>query len=78
MTRANDVQCEILAEVFSAPVANRYTECLFHPDLRVTFSGRFDSLVGLLDAWLSDAPAVGRWLARQRSFETAKTIAGGR
>lgn len=78
LTRANDAQREILAEVFGAPVVDRYTECLFHPDLKATFSGRAGSLAGRLDARLGDVPTVGRWLARQRSFETVKTVAGER
>ncbi len=76
LARANDAQREILAGVFGAPVADRYTECLFHPDLRVTFFGRAGSLVGRLDVRLGDVPAVGRWLAQQRSFETIKAVAG--
>lgn len=72
LTRASDIQRETLAKVFGAPMTDRYTECLFHPDLRITFSGRLGSLTGRLDARLGDVPAAGRWLARQRSFETVK------
>lgn len=78
LTRANDRQREILSEVFGVPVMDRYTECLFYPDLRVTFSGSAGSWAGRLDAWLGDFPSIGRWLARQRSFETSKMVAGTR
>ena len=72
LNRANDRQAKIIEEIFGGKVISRYTECLFHPDLRVTFSGRLGSLFGRLDARLSDLPWLGRWIARQRSFEATK------
>lgn len=72
LSRANDVQRRIVAEAFGGDVAERYTECLFHPDLRLSFTGRLDSAIGGLDARLSDVPWLGRWIARQRSFEAVK------
>jgi hypothetical protein len=73
LTRANNKQRDVLSEIFSGSVKDRYTECLFHPDLRLTFTGREGNLVGQLDAHLGDFPALGRWLARQRSFEAVKS-----
>ncbi|MEW6165080.1 MAG: class I SAM-dependent methyltransferase [Pseudomonadota bacterium] len=78
LARANDGQRETLAQVFGSPVTDRYTECLFHPDLKMTFSGRLGSRMGHLDSLLGEVPAVGRWLARQRSFETVKAVVGTR
>lgn len=72
LTRANDEQRDIVAEVFGATVTDRYTECLFHPDLRIVFPGVFGSVLGGLDARLGRLPSVGRWIARQRSFEVTR------
>ena len=72
LNRASESQKQIVAKVFGNKVSDRYTECLFHPDLRLTFSGKEKSFVGRLDAGLSGMPQVGRWIARQRSFETIK------
>ncbi len=73
LTRANDGQRHVLSEIFGGPVKNRYTECLFHPDIKLTFTGREGNWLGQLDAYLGDFPALGRWLARQRSFAVIKS-----
>ena len=72
LARADDAQRAVVEQVFHAPVTERYTECLFHPDLQLAFTGRDGSLLGLLDALLSDHAWLGRWIGRQRSFEVAK------
>ncbi len=72
LTRASDEQLDVLRGMFGAEVTDRYTECLFHPDLRLRRSAREGSLLGKVDAWLSHVPSVGRWIARQRSFEVTK------
>ena len=72
LTRANDEQRRALSGVFSATVNDRYSECLFHPDLRFSFSGRPGALLGRLDARLGALPWLGRWVARQRGFEVIK------
>jgi ubiquinone/menaquinone biosynthesis C-methylase UbiE len=72
LTRANDGQREIMESVFGGRVTDRYTECLFHPDLRLAFTGKLGSAIGRLDTYLSDLPWLGRWIARQRSFEVVK------
>lgn len=73
LTRANDRQRDILSGIFGGQVADRYTECLFHPDLRLIFSGKAGSWIGWLDAHMGDFPVLGHWLARQRSFEAIKS-----
>lgn len=73
LARANDRQQAALADIFGGPVENRYTECLFHPDLMLTFTGGEGSWMGQLDARLGDFPALGRWRARQRSFGVVKS-----
>jgi ubiquinone/menaquinone biosynthesis C-methylase UbiE len=72
LTRANDGQRCILAGIFGSDVTERYTECLFHPDLKLDFSGRPGSWVGRLDAHLGGRSWLCRQFARQRSFEAIK------
>jgi len=72
LTRANDHQRAIVAEIFGGPVIDRYSECLFHPDLKLAFTGARDNLLGRIDARLAGSDLPGRWLARQRSFEATK------
>lgn len=72
LIRANNSQRQVIVDIFGGGVIDRYTECLLHPDLKLTFSGRIDSLLGLLDTRLSELSWLGRWIARQRSFETIK------
>lgn len=71
LTRANDRQRRLVAEIFGN-VKDRYTECLFHPDLRFRYSGRAGSLLGRIDARLGGIPLLGKLCARQRSFEATK------
>ncbi len=71
LNRANDRQRRIVEEVFGS-VRDRYTECLFHPDLKFAVSGKGGSLLGRLDAHLAGFPLIGRLFARQRSFEAKK------
>lgn len=71
LSRANDSQRRILDGIF-VEGRDRYTECLFHPDLKWHWSGRRGSLLGSFDARLSDLPWLGRWVARQRGFEGRK------
>jgi hypothetical protein len=73
LSRATDEQRQVVADIFHGRVRDRYTECLFHPGLlHIGFAGRPDSLIGRFDAHLSNMPAIGRLLARQRSFEIRK------
>jgi len=71
-TRANDSQRETVAKVFGSQVVDSFTECLFHPDLKLAFTGRRNSILGRIDARLRGGVG-GRWIARQRSFEVIKT-----
>jgi len=73
LTRASEAQQQAISDIFCATVADRYSECLYHPELRLSFSGRPGSLVGKVDARLGEAPWLGRWIARQRGFEVVKS-----
>lgn len=72
LARASDEQRQVIARVFGAPVEERYTECLFHPDLKLSRTGRLGSMLGAIDARLGSASPVARLIARQRSFEVVK------
>ncbi len=73
LERANDTQCEIVADVFGGAVVNRYTECLFHPQFGLSFTGTEGSLLGKIDLRLAAVTWLAYWVARQRSFEAHKT-----
>ncbi len=72
LARASAEQRRVVAEVFHGKASVRYSECLFHPDLRLTFTGGEHSLLGKLDAQLSDWPMLARLVARQCAFEATK------
>lgn len=68
LNRANDHQRQIVASVFHGEVIERYTECLFHPDLKFAFTGRPGSRLGRLDAKMGDWRRPGKGIARQCPF----------
>ncbi len=70
LARASDQQKEIVKNIFGN-VTDRYTELFFHPDLRLSFTGRINNLLGKLDSLLGGG-ALGKLFARQRSFESIK------
>jgi ubiquinone/menaquinone biosynthesis C-methylase UbiE len=71
LNRASDSQLDIVSQVFGGNVIDRYTECLFHPDLKLGFTGKENSIIGRLDALFSGS-VLCKWIARQRSFEVIK------
>ena len=71
LNRASDEQKNIVEKIFGN-VEDRYTECFFHPELKLGFSGKKNSLLGKLDVILG-GKKMGAWIARQRSFEAAKS-----
>jgi hypothetical protein len=73
LSRANDRQRQIVVNILIEEVIDRYTECLHHPDLRLTFGGRVGSPIGKFDKLLGELRRLGRWIARQRSFEARKS-----
>jgi ubiquinone/menaquinone biosynthesis C-methylase UbiE len=73
LERANNTQREIISNFFGIDnTEDRYTECLFHPDLKLGFTGRVKSIFGILDIFLSKIPFFGRVFARQRVFLAKK------
>ena len=72
LNKASDQQRDIVAEIFSCVVKSYYTECLFHPDLKFTITGKLGSWLGRLDARFGRSNKLRRFFARQRSFEAIK------
>lgn len=72
LDRANKNQEKIISEVFNQAARMRYTECFFHPDVKITFSGRENSFIGKIDAWFGGNNFLNRLLARQKSCEVIK------
>lgn len=68
LRRAQPQHCELISSCFNAVVKRRFSEFLFQPNLRLTFTGREESRLGKLDSLLScSSPLLGS-LARQQSF----------
>ncbi len=72
LARASDAQSSEVARIFGTQVVNRYTECLFHPQFGLRFTGNFGKLVGKIDILLTRIPYLACLVARQRSFEAFK------
>lgn len=73
LARASAEQADVVSRVFGSPVASRYTEVLFHPDLRLR-TGAADAAIGAIDAGLSSCLPLFAWVARQRSFHTRRSL----
>ena len=71
-SRASKKQKNIINMVFSEKVKSRYTEILFHPELRCAYSGRKNSVFGTIDAKLGSSNVFYSLIARQKSFYTVK------
>lgn len=72
LNRACDEQRDIVTKIFGNAI-DRYTECLFHPDLKFSFTGKENSIFGRIDSALSDY-YFSRWIARQRCYEARKSV----
>lgn len=73
LKRAGDDQRQLIERIFNGgEVTERYSECIFHPDLKLVFTGKPGNVIGRMDARLSDSVWLGRWIGRQRSFEAIK------
>jgi hypothetical protein len=72
LARASAEQAAVVGRIFRQPVTSRYTEVLFHPDLRM-HTGGAQGVMGRLDAGLSGSSPGLAQVARQRSYHTRKT-----
>ncbi|MHB1128753.1 MAG: class I SAM-dependent methyltransferase [Ilumatobacteraceae bacterium] len=68
LRRANKADAGAISACFNAPVSRRYSEFLFQPNLRTTFTGREHSVIGTLDSLLSSSNSLLGSFARQQSF----------
>ena len=71
LRRANKAEAGAISAYFNAPVSRRYSEFLFQPNLRTTFTGREHSVIGKLDSLLSSSNQLLGSFARQQSFHCA-------
>ncbi|TGK24532.1 class I SAM-dependent methyltransferase [Leptospira yasudae] len=73
LNKANVSQKKILIELYGARnVDESYSECLFHPDLKLVFSGQKDNVFGRLDSYLSKLYGFNAFFARQKSFSAVR------
>lgn len=71
LARGSAEDARTISRLFGSRVRSRYTEVLFHPDLRLRTGGSV-SWAGRADASLSSNMPVFAWVARQRSYHTRK------
>jgi SAM-dependent methyltransferase len=72
LARGSTEEARIVRRVFGSPVTTRYSELLFHPDLKL-HTGRSTSWTGSLDAHLSTRIRLFAPFARQRSYHARKS-----
>lgn len=72
LSRASEAQKECISSVFGSSVSERWTEILYSPELRFSIPGKEGSLLGKLDALLSNNTGFLGWFARQHSFHSNK------
>ncbi|MAU63839.1 MAG: SAM-dependent methyltransferase [Flavobacteriaceae bacterium] len=69
LERASKNQLRTLTDYFGKEnVFVNYSETLFHPDLKFTFSGKEDNYLGYLDILLSFIKPFAYFISRQSSF----------
>lgn len=69
LTRANNKQKDELANIFTGEIYDKFSECLFHPELKLTFTGKERSWIGKLDYYLGNYSIISNMIARQRSLK---------
>ena len=72
LARASASQAAVVARVFGPGVIRRYSEVLFHPDLRL-YTGAEASRIGAFDAHLSGGTPLLALVARQQSYHVRKS-----
>lgn len=73
LNRSNKNQKKIIERKFKNKVFTRYCEILFHPDIKLFFSGSENSIVGKLDSLLSGCENYKKIFARQECFIVKKS-----
>jgi ubiquinone/menaquinone biosynthesis C-methylase UbiE len=72
LARASAEQRTSVQTIFGSPVSRRWSEILFSPEFRFVRPGREGSMLGALDAKLSNSQGFLGWFARQQSFHCEK------
>jgi len=72
LNRASKEQKSLIENIFHSKVIERWSEILFKPELKLNFAGQENSLVGRVDALLSNNIGLFRSIARQHSFHCIK------
>jgi ubiquinone/menaquinone biosynthesis C-methylase UbiE len=71
LERSNKNQKKIIKKIFKNKITTRYTELLFHPDLKIK-TGTVKNLFGKIDTFLSGSLIFKKILARQEAFIVKK------
>lgn len=72
LARASKEQKKIIEDVFAKTVAERCSEIIYSPELHYRSAGKEKSILGKLDAMMSNDFGFLGWLARQHSFHVEK------
>lgn len=73
LNKANDSQKKIVEDLYGkGNIKVGYSECFFHPDLKLIFSGKPGSIFGKIDYYFSKIPLLNSFSARQKSFEAIR------
>jgi ubiquinone/menaquinone biosynthesis C-methylase UbiE len=72
LNRSSKNQKNIIKKKFKNNVKTRYCELLFHPDLKLFFSGNKNSIFGKFDSLLSGSANYKKIFARQECFIVKK------
>lgn len=72
LSRSSIKQKNTIEKIFENQVKTRYCEILFHPDIKLFFSGKRNSIVGIIDSWLSGEQKFKKIFARQECFIVKK------
>jgi len=71
LERSNKNQKKIIKKIFKNKIITRYTELLFHPDLKIK-TGAIKNLFGKIDTFLSGSLIFKKIFARQEAFIVKK------
>ena len=75
LERANQDQLNIISNIFGKQnILERFTENLFHPDLKLKFTGKENSRLAILDIFISRFSFFAKLIARQRGTLAKKVI----
>ena len=73
LSRASQEQENVVGEIFKQHLKIRYSEIIFKPELKLSFSGKEKSIFGVLDSYLSNNVGFLSSVARQCSYHAYKS-----